>query len=157
MNAFRQFVEQNSRWFSGHSPESNESLGAAEESLGLRLPSDVKWLLCNYGYWHATGISSLEETVENTIAAREHLALPMNYVVLYDHQDGGVILLDTIETPKADHHCVFNIGWESIPNEINSEIVYDTYQAYVSDLMVQQQSFIAPEDIEYDPAMYDKA
>ena len=41
------------------------------------------------------GVSSLPEAVTNTLAAREHWNLPDRFVVLDDHQDGGVILLDT--------------------------------------------------------------
>jgi hypothetical protein len=40
------------------------------------------------------GVSSLQEAVTNILAARERWNLPDRFVVLYDHQDGG-ILLDT--------------------------------------------------------------
>ncbi len=154
MNTFRQFVEANARWFRGHLPESDATLDAAEESLGVSLPQDVRWLLRDYGYWHATGISSLDETVSNTQAAREHLNLPARFVVLYDHQDGGAILLDTIADSKTGQNKVYNSGWESVPDEIENEIVYDCYLDYVRDVLDRERDFIAAEDVDYDPGRY---
>lgn len=157
MNAFRQFVETNARWFRGHLPESDATLDAAEESLGVSLPQDVRWLLRDYGYWHATGISSLDETVSNTQAAREHLNLPARFVVLYDHQDGGVILLDTTADSESGQNKVYNSGWESVPDEIENEIAYDSYLDYVRDVLDREREFIAAEDVDYDPARYHNA
>jgi len=154
MNTFRQFVESNARWFRGHLPESDATLDAAEELLGVSLPQDIRWILSEYGYWHATGISSLEETVSKTQAAREHLNLPARFVVLYDHQDGGVILLDTFADSQTGLNKIYNSDWESVPDEIDSAIVYDCYLDYVRDVLDRERSFIAVEDIDYDPARY---
>ncbi|MDZ7619147.1 MAG: hypothetical protein U1E05_19270 [Patescibacteria group bacterium] len=117
-------------------------------------PSPVRWLLRDYGYWHATGISSLDETVSNTQAAREHLNLPAQFVVLYDCQDGGVILLDTIADAQTGQNKVYNSGWESVPDQIEDEIVYDSYLDYVRELLDRQREFIAAEDVDYDQARY---
>ena len=87
MSAFRQFVEDNVRWFRGHLPETDQLLNAAEKTLGIQLPDDIRWLLRDYGYWHATGITSLEETVAETQAARDHLHLPEQFIVLYNLHD----------------------------------------------------------------------
>jgi len=157
MKAFRQFVETNVRWLRGHSPESDATLDAAEESLGVSLPHDVRWLLRDYGYWHATGISSLDETVSNTQAARDHLNLPARFVVLYDHHDGGVILLDTTADSESGQNRVYNSGWESVPDEIENEIVYDSYLDYVRDVLDRAREFIAAEDVDYDPSRYRSA
>jgi len=157
MNTFRQFVEANVRWFRGHLPESDATLDAAEASLGVSLPQDIRWLLRDYGYWHATGISSLDETVSNTQAAREHLNLPTQFIVLYDHQDGGVILLDTLVDTETGGHKVYNSGWESVPDAIENEIVYDSFLDYVRDVLDRQQDFIAPDDVDYDPSRYHRA
>ncbi len=154
MDTFRQFVEANARWFRGHLPESDATLDDAEETLGVSLPQDVRWLLRDYGYWHATGISSLDETVSNTLAAREHLNLPARFVVLYDYQDGGVILLDTVADSETGQNKVYNSGWESVPDQIEDETVYDSYLDYVRELLVRQREFIAAEDVDYDPARY---
>ena len=83
--------------------------------------------------------------------------MPTNLVVLYDHQDGGAILLDTIENENTGNHKVFNIAWESVPDEIESDIVYSSYLDYVKHVLEDHQSFIAPEDIDYDPTKYRKA
>lgn len=154
MNEFRQFVKAHARWFRGRLPESDATLDAAEESLGVSLPQDIRWVLRDYGYWHATGISSLDEIVSNTQAAREHLGLPCRFVVLYDHQDGGVILLDTVADPETGERKVYNSGWESVPDEIENEIVYDSYLDYVRDVLSREREFIAAEDVDYDPSRY---
>ena len=88
------------------------------EALGVTLPDDIRWLLGTYGYWHATGISSLDETVADTQAAREHLNLPHQFIVLYNHQDGGAILLDTVPDQDGENK-VYNVGWEAIPDQID--------------------------------------
>ena len=157
MNELQQFVDANDRWFRGHLPESDASLDSAEAQLALSLPPDIRWVLRDFGYWHATGISSLDETIENTIAAREHVKLPHRYIVLYDHQDGGVILLDTEPNPRTGQFNVYDSGWESIPDELELEIVYDSYLCYVKEVLARQQDFIAPEDIDYDPTRYRNA
>ena len=154
MNTLRQFVEQNVRWFKGHAPETEASLDAAQQSLGVQIPPDIRWLLRNYGYWHATGISSLDDTITDTIAAREHLGLPTNLIVLYDHQDGGAILADTRIDQVTGQYRVYNVGWESVPDQIESEIMYDSYLDYVRDVLYQQRSTIAENDIDYDPSVY---
>jgi hypothetical protein len=154
LNAFRQFVAANERWFRGRCAESETTLRNAEETLGIRLPDDFRWLLSTYGYWHATGISSLDETITDTQAARTHLGLPKRFVVLYNHQDGGAILLDTIADSETGENKVFNVGWESIPNQLADEIVYDSYLAYVEYRLARARDFIADEYIDYDPAAY---
>lgn len=154
MNDFRQFVEANAQWFRGHLAESDATLDAAEESLGIPLPEEVRWLLRDYGYWHATGISSLDETVSNTQAAREHLDLPGRFIVLYDHQDGGVILLDTVPDSVTGQNKIYNSSWNSVPEEIENEILYDSYLDYVRDVLNRQRAFIGAEDVDYDPERY---
>lgn len=152
MNAFRQFVETNARWFRGRLPESEATLDAAEATLGVSIPQDVRSLLRDYGYWHATGISSLDETVANTLAARQHLDLPARYIVLYDHHDGGVILLDTIADDETGQHKVYNSGWEYVPDEIETDIVYDSFLEYIQHILELARDFIADEDIDCDEA-----
>lgn len=154
MNDFRHFVETNARWFRGHLPETDAELDAAEAVLGVSIPQDVRWLLRDFGYWHATGISSLEETVADTLAAREHLELPPRLIVLYDHHDGGVILLDTIADAETGQHKVYNSGWEFVPDEIETDIVYDSFLEYVCNVLDVQRKFVSDEDIDYDPSSY---
>lgn len=157
MNPFRQFVEDNSRWFRGHLPETDATLDAAEQSLGIRLPDDVRWLLREHGYWHATGISSSAETVADTRDAREHLKLPEQFIVLYNHHDGGVILLDTIADTQTGNNKVYNVGWEFVPDEITEDIVYDSFLAYTRDVLESQRDVIDEQHIDYDPASYRNA
>lgn len=150
MSAFRQFVETNSRWFRGPLPESDATLDSAEATLAVSIPPDIRWLLRHYGYWHATGISSLDETVANTLAAREHLDLPARYIVLYDHHDGGVVLLDTIADPETGQNKVYNSGWEYVPDEMETDIVYASFLEYVRYVLGSQRESLADQDIDYD-------
>jgi hypothetical protein len=149
MSRFRDFVEQNARWFRGRGHESSSSLDATERSLGVALPDDIRWLLRTYGYWHATGISSLEETVADTLECRQHLGLPNQYVVLYNHQDGGVILLDSVPDGEGENK-VYNAGWEAVPNHIEEDIVYPSYLNYVQSVLTAAQNFIAEKDVDCD-------
>jgi hypothetical protein len=154
MNAFREFIEENVRWFRGHAPETDPAMDEAERKLGIRFPDDLRWMLREYGYWHATGVSSLQETVTNTLAAREHLNLPARFVVLYDHQDGGVILLDTCTNLHTGQNKVYNSAWEFVPDGIETDIVYPSLLEYVRDVVARQCGFIAEADIDYDPTKY---
>ena len=66
------------------------------------------------------GVSSLQEAVTNTLAAREHWNLPDRFVVLDDHQDGGVILRDTRTDLRTGQNKVYNSAWEAIPRRPSS-------------------------------------
>ncbi len=134
--------------------ESEATLRSAEETLGVRFPDDIRWLLSTYGYWHAAGISSLDEIVADTQAARTHLGLHERFVVLYNHQDGGAILLDTIADSETGENKVFDAAWQSIPNQLADEIVYDSYLAYVEATLARKREFIADEYIDYNPAAH---
>src|SRR5262245_30625602 len=106
MSAYREYVTSNERWFRGRFPESDDALRCAELQLNVAFPDDLKWVLNTYGYWHATGVCSLDDTIERTQAARIHVQLPHQWIVLYDHHDGGVILLDTAPHPASGEHTV---------------------------------------------------
>lgn len=118
LNAFRRFVADNNVWFAGRFPETPSSISTAEESLGVRLPAEVAWLLTTHRYWHATGICSLTDTVTDTLTARDSLELPHNLVVLYDHHDGGVVLLDTTTWADIHVHSIYITGWEFASDDI---------------------------------------
>ncbi|MEQ8211116.1 MAG: SMI1/KNR4 family protein [Lacipirellulaceae bacterium] len=136
----------------GHLPETNASLDAAERELGLKLPTCVRWLLRDYGYWHATGIESLEDSVKNTIAGRKHVSLPQQYLVLYDHQDGGVVVVDSDDWRVGPP--VFHLGWEDVEEGLHTEPEFASYLAYVKYVLESQRGFISESDIDYDPARY---
>ena len=137
------------RWFRGRGHESMASLDLAEEKLGVRLPDEIRWLLSTYGYWHATGISSLDETVSDTLAARQHLNLPNCFVVLYNHHDGGVILLDTVPDSEGNNK-VYNVGWGAVPDNLDGGIQYRSYLDYVRTILEAERDFLAEEDVDYD-------
>ena len=94
------------------------------------------------------------ETIEDTKGAREHLRLPHHFIVLYNHQDGGGILLDTENDQQSNERKVYNIGWESVPDSIADEIVFPSYFAYVQDQLRLKRDFIDPEHVDYNPDDY---
>ncbi len=69
------------------------------------------------------GVSLLQEAVTNTLAAREHWSLPDRFVVLDDHQDGGVILRDTCTDLQTGQNKVYNSAWEFVPDGIETDLV----------------------------------
>ena len=88
--AFQSFVRENADWFRGVHPESPVSLERAESQLGCTLPISLKWLLTEWGYSGACGISSLTDAVTATLRCRSALRLPQPYVILNDWGDAGV-------------------------------------------------------------------
>ena len=146
MGSFQNFVKENEIWFRGRLPETDETLMNVESKLGVKLPEDIKWLLKDYGYWHGTGISNIEESIDDTLMAREHVNLPNNFVVLYDHQDGGVILLDT--NKLSGKYRVISAGWESIPDQIENEIIFSDFEEYTKSVIETEREIIAECDIE---------
>ena len=148
MSEFREFVKENEKWFRGRLPETEDSLDKVERELGIKLPHDVRWLLKEYGYWHGTGICNIEESVDDTKRAREHVRLPTNYVVLYDHQDGGVILLDVTPDNKTGENRVIDTAWESIPENMESEIIYPSFTAYTKKVIESESDFLDEADVE---------
>jgi hypothetical protein len=152
MSPYRQYVASNERWFRGRHPETEESMNQAEHDLGVALPDDLRWVLITHGYWHGTGISSLEETVERTVAARRALDLPSNLVVLYDHDEGGVFLLDTARDPESGENPVWGAAWEDVPDRLSSAARFESLKAYAEYLVEEEGVFLSEEDIDYDPS-----
>ncbi len=148
MNNFREFVTKNEKWFRGRLPETDVSLDLVESELNIALPDDIRWLLKEYGYWHGTGICNIEESVDDTKLAREHVQLPANYIVLYDHHDGGVILLDVEPDSVTGDYRVIDSGWESIPEKLEEETIYPSIMAYTKRVIETETDFLDEEDIE---------
>lgn len=154
MTPFQQFVHDNSRWFAGRGRETEDRLAHAESTLGVVIPPDVRWLLTNFGYWHATGISSLEDTIDDTLAAREHLDLLPSLIVLYNHHDGGGILLDTVPDSITGEFKVYNVAWEAVSDLANEALVFPSYYEYVRHQLSLKRDFIDTEHIDYNPDDY---
>jgi hypothetical protein len=87
------------------------------------------------------GVSSLQEAVTNTLAAREHWNLPDRFVVFDDHQDGGVILPDTCTDLQTGQNKVYNSAWEFVPDGIETDLVCPSLLEYVRDVMDRQRGF----------------
>ena len=152
MNTFQRYVTENARWFRGVAKETELSLLEAERNLGVKLPEDLRWLLVNYGYWHATGIQSLDETVDVSLKARKYLNLPARYLVLNDRQDAGAYLLDTVPCSDTNEPKVYDVAWESIPNRIDEEITFDSLLKYVQDVLEVERDIIVDEDVDFVPS-----
>jgi hypothetical protein len=94
-SSFQSFVRANAEWFRGVNPEPHASLDRAESQLGCPLPDSLKWLLAEFGYSGACGISSLDDAVTATLRCRTAIPLPQPYVILNDWGDAGVVYLDS--------------------------------------------------------------
>jgi hypothetical protein len=152
---FREFVSGREEWFRGRFPESDESLQRVEQQLGVRLPESLRWLLTKFGYWHGTGIGNLEDSVTETMLAREHHGLPTRYVVLDNHHDGGLTLLDVGDETSPGECAVYGwVGAEDlspvIPLPLSAR--FDSFGAYVAHRLPSQQSHIDPRWVRFDPS-----
>jgi hypothetical protein len=154
---FQEFVRAAEVWFCGRFPQSEESLREVERNLGVSLPTSLRWLLKEYGYWHGTGVSNLESSVTETQLAREHLGLPHQFIVLENHHDGGIILIDTGEQTSPGENPVYGwIGAEDLGPEPNlpASARFASFGAYVAYRLPTEQEFIEPRWVRYDPADY---
>ena len=140
MSKFQTFVKDIESWFLSDVRETEQSLAHVEASLKLPVPCDIKWLLMEYGYGEAIGIENKGETIEKTIQAREFVELPDQYLVLYDHHDGGVILLVTLADDHSGDQRIIDSAWQSIPEYMEQEIIYPSFFSFVKSLIeVRQQ------------------
>lgn len=151
---FRDFIAANIDWFRGRLSETDSSLERVEEILGVTLPVSLKWLLKLHGYWHGTGVSNLADTVKDTLAARSHLGLPNNYVVLENFDDGGLILIDTGDSASNDDAPVYWIGMEDLgnPPHLEGNTKWNSFGDYVKSRLPSVQEFIEDAHIRYNPA-----
>ncbi|QDT10232.1 SMI1/KNR4 family protein [Planctomycetes bacterium K23_9] len=157
-DAFRQFVESNIDWFRGRLPETESTLARYEADLGCRLPASIKWLLSTHGYWHATGIPNLNESVALTLELRQSITLPNHFVILADHSDGGVVVLDSSSPTLDGEFTIHDVdatalhGLDSQP--LAPDIFYNSFGRYAESVLESQRSIIAPPDVTYDPLAF---
>lgn len=119
---FQQFVIDNAEWFTSRQREQTEHIEFVEAELGTVLPLSLKWLTTEFGYWRATGISSLQFALHATASRRP--TLPNRYIVLaqptaahFDRWCGiaarpeeetklGLLVLDTEQPTPAGDDCL---------------------------------------------------
>ena len=77
---YDQYLRSNSEWFRGYNPESPDAILQAEKRLGVTFPESLTWLLTQYGYWRATGVSALPHLVGTTLANRQQF--PEHWLIL---------------------------------------------------------------------------
>lgn len=94
LNEFQQFIKNHEQRFVGVHPETAESLEQFELLLGFTLPATLKWLLGTFGYTSECGVDNLEESVRQTLACRDSISLPSNWLLLNDWGDAGIVLLN---------------------------------------------------------------
>jgi hypothetical protein len=154
LHEFQDFVAVNIDWFRGRLPETDSSLQQVERTLGVELPGSLKWLLSEHGYWHGTGVSNLEDTVKDTLDARQHLSLPNKFVVLENFQDGGVILIDADEVTSSGESPLYWVGMEDLgnPPQLEGNTRFDSFGDYVKDRLPSVQDAIEPRYARYNPA-----
>ena len=133
---FIEFLKQNEKILRSNILEDLFVLDTLEKELSVSLHKDFRYFMTTYGYSDYCGVSNLYESIQLTKDTRIHLKLPHKYVVLYDHGDGGLILLDTI----SEKMRVVNTGYESIPDQLDAEIIYESYQEYIVDDLIEMYS-----------------
>lgn len=150
---FKAFVRTNEEWFRGRLPETEDSLSSAELTLGVRLPESIRWLLQEYGYWHATGISDLADTVKDTLAARTHHSLSRRFIVLENRQDAGLILVDTGDETSPGEPPLYWVGMEDLAAEprLTGNQRFPSYGEYAADRLESERDFLEEKDVPYDP------
>lgn len=141
MSDFQKFVRNNEKWFSGRLNETNTTLNFVEFELNITLPMDIRWLLEKYGYSDGTGISNIQESISITKLARKNVLLPNQYIVLYDHQDSGVILLDTKTNKITGKNRVIDTAWHAIPDKLEDETIYPNLTEYVKKVIEVEIEF----------------
>jgi hypothetical protein len=80
------------------------------------------------------------------------LSLPRSWVVLYDHGDGGVYLLNTL-----DSHEVVELSWHGVPDDLHGDTVYESLLAYSQHLIDVKGDILDEDEIEYDPSEFNDA
>jgi hypothetical protein len=94
LSQFQAFVASHADRFDGVRPHPAEELDRFEEALGHPLPASLRWLLGELGYSECCGVSNFEEAIAQTLACRQSIELPANWLLLNDWGDAGIVLLD---------------------------------------------------------------
>ncbi len=153
---FMAFAKANEPWFRGRLPESEATLAAAEATLGVKLPQSLRWLLQGWGYWHGTAVSSLSDTVRDTIEARRVHGLPGEFIILENFHDGGLILVDTRDEPSPGEPALFWIGMEDLGENprLEGNQRWVSYGEYVVEMLETTRDVIPEGDVRYDRSQY---
>ncbi len=158
---FQQFVLEHEPYFRGRLPETVDTLAAAEEELGRALPRALKWLLAGYGYWHATGVDCLAESVEATLEARETVRLPDDFVLLNDYGEAGTVTLNYQQLNDEGEPQVY--WWMETgdlleqcrgKDRTDSEelVLYPSFAEFVVQTFTANTFDIPADDVAYNPA-----
>jgi len=134
MKALQQLIEAKPSLFSGAVRTDETVLRQLETSLGVLLPSDVRWFWLSCGSGLSGAAPSASSSIADTLRFRSAAFLPGQYVVLDDRNDAGAVLLDT-GTPGGavlwvDSHAIGNVAsGEVSPAEWD---YFPTFAAWVS-------------------------
>jgi hypothetical protein len=130
LEQLKKLVAENPSYFCGVSPETAESIAAAEQPLGHKLPVSMKWLLSQHGYSTACGLDSLDEAVRLTLEHRRTIHLPARYVVLNNWDDAGIVWMDTLPTSAEGEHPIFWSGAHNYLRLASGDRLGDDVHAY---------------------------
>lgn len=100
LEEFKQLVAEHPGQYEGVHPHSESELVAMEAKLGFAFPDSLRWLLTTHGYARATGVDSLNDSVDTTLRCREAIGLPNHWLILNEWGDAGVVMLDSVS-----NHC----------------------------------------------------
>ena len=95
MTALQQLIEESGALFSDAVREDETLLRQLEESLGIALPTDIRWFWLSCGSGNSAAAPSARSSIADTIRYRSAVALPARFIVLDDRNDAGTVLLDT--------------------------------------------------------------
>jgi hypothetical protein len=94
LSDFQSFVASHLAKFAGVHPHAGADFVEFEQKLGHPLPESLRWLLGTHGYSECSGVDNLSVSVDQTIACRNSIRLPHNWLLLNDWGDAGIVLLD---------------------------------------------------------------
>ena len=134
MTTVQEIVQRSPRYFSGDKKVTEELVTRVEDELGLTLPDELKWLLVTHGYGECRVVSNIKESISDTMRFRNSADLPVQYIVLEDLNDAGVVLLDTQSEAGAviwlATHCLGELK-ENGPEKVSDSDYFPNLASWV--------------------------
>lgn len=121
LEEFQLHVAAHGELYRGVGPHSLEEFAAFEAMLGHAIPASVRWLLGTHGYADATGIDSLSASVKTTLRCRKNINLPIDWLVLNDWNDAGVVLLN-LRSERICWCATHNVNRIAVGDDLNEDV-----------------------------------
>jgi hypothetical protein len=128
----RDFATAYPRTFAGAVKETPEALERLRTLLGVRLPEDFVLLSTSLGSGGSGAFSGSKMAAESTLRFRRAVALPPQYLVLDDRNDGGAVLLDTWSgwVLWVSTHALGKVGQAALSAADHD--VFDNYESWLA-------------------------